>query len=70
MADLMKGTPLEGFELPDDVFGLGAAELAYLMSRHETPAGERSRACSCSTRGPPRTPPCSPAPPASPLAAG
>jgi len=43
MADLMKGTPLEGFELPDDVFGLGAAELAYLMSRHETPAGERSR---------------------------
>ena len=43
MADPMKGTPLEGFELPDDVFGLGAAELAYLMSRHETPAGERSR---------------------------
>jgi len=43
MADLMKGTPLEGFELPDDVFGLGAAELAYLMSRHETPAGQRSR---------------------------
>ncbi|WP_330476472.1 hypothetical protein [Terrabacter sp. C0L_2] len=43
MADPMKGTPLEGFELPDDVFGLGAAELAYLMARHETPAGERSR---------------------------
>lgn len=43
MADPMKGTPLEGFELPADVFGLGAAELAYLMSRHDTPAGERSR---------------------------
>lgn len=43
MADPMKGTPLEGFELPDDVFGLGGAELAYLMARHETPAGERSR---------------------------
>ena len=43
MADPMKGTPLEGFELPAEVFGLGAAELAYLMSRHETPAGERSR---------------------------
>src|SRR6476620_7952430 len=43
MADPMKGTPLEGFTLPADVFGLGAAELAYLMSRHETPAGERSR---------------------------
>jgi len=43
MADPMKGTPLEGFELPEDVFGLGAAELAYLMARHETPAGERSR---------------------------
>lgn len=43
MADPMKGTPLEAFELPDDVFGLGAAELAYLLSRHETPAGERSR---------------------------
>jgi hypothetical protein len=43
MADPMKGTPLEAFELPDEVFGLGAAELAYLLSRHETPAGERSR---------------------------
>ena len=43
MADPMKGTPLEGFELPDDVFGLGAAELAYLMSRHETP-GRRALA--------------------------
>lgn len=43
MADPMKGTPLEGLELPAEVFGLGAAELAYLMSRHETPAGERSR---------------------------
>lgn len=43
MADPMKGTPLEGFELPEEVFGLGAAELAYLMARHETPAGERSR---------------------------
>src|SRR3954465_1693978 len=43
MDDPMKGTPLAGFEVPDEVFGLGAAELAYLMSRHETPAGERSR---------------------------
>jgi hypothetical protein len=43
MADPMKGTPLEGFELPDEVFGLGAAELAYLMARHETPGGQRSR---------------------------
>jgi hypothetical protein len=43
MADPMKGTPLEGFELPEDVFGLGAGELAYLMARHETPSGERSR---------------------------
>lgn len=43
MADPMKGTPLEGFELPEEVFGLGAGELAYLMARHETPAGERSR---------------------------
>ena len=70
MADPMKGTPLEGFELPDDVFGLGAAELAYLMSRHETPAGSARVACSCSTRGPPRTPRCSPGPPASRPAAG
>lgn len=43
MDDPMKGTPLEGFELPEEVFGLGAAELAYLMARHETPGGQRSR---------------------------
>ena len=43
MSDPMKGTPLAAFDLPDEVFGLGAGELAYLLSRHETPAGERSR---------------------------
>jgi hypothetical protein len=43
MSDPMKGTPLAAFDLPDEVFGLGAGEMAYLLSRHETPAGERSR---------------------------
>ena len=43
MTDPMKGTPLAAFEVPDEVFGLGAGELAYLLGRHEGPASERSR---------------------------
>ncbi len=43
MTDPLQGSPLEALDLPDDVFGLGAGELAYLLGRHETPANDRSR---------------------------
>ncbi len=43
MTDPLEGSPLEALDLPDDVFGLGAGEIAYLLARHETPANERSR---------------------------
>src|SRR5688572_30556212 len=43
MLDPMKGTPPEAVELPDGIYGFGAAEMAFLLARHDTPASLMSR---------------------------
>ena len=43
MTDPLKGTPLEAFELPEGVVGFGAAELAYVLARHDGPAALKTR---------------------------
>ena len=35
MNDPLKGSPLEALDLPEGVVGFGAAELVYLLARHE-----------------------------------
>jgi hypothetical protein len=40
--DPLGGTPIAAIELPDDIVGIGASELAYLLSRHDSPASRTS----------------------------
>ncbi|GAA2743861.1 hypothetical protein GCM10009868_19300 [Terrabacter aerolatus] len=40
--DPLHGTPIEAIELPDDIVGIGASELAYLLSRHDSAASRTS----------------------------
>ncbi|WP_323100803.1 hypothetical protein [Intrasporangium sp. YIM S08009] len=40
--DPLRGTPIAAIELPDDIVGIGASELAYLLSRHDSAASRTS----------------------------
>lgn len=42
MTDQATTSPLEGYQLPEGVRGLGAAELSFLIARHDTPSMRRS----------------------------
>jgi hypothetical protein len=42
LKDPLRGTPIAAIALPDDIVAIGASELAYLLSRHDSPASRRS----------------------------